>query len=550
MNNFCLPKEITQGFLRGLKSGEINPATLTDMSTAERNAFFEKYVGTHAKDVNTLFESKLLLKNQQQGMITWAKTVGSMKPAEYKTLVEKIRSLDTVLSPENERAFLEDIASKKLGTEVSFDEAKKIVGLSKEIEGLKQNVTTDIDSFIAGKETQEQFAKRIQYGAKVLEMHDYVETLNPIRKGLIANVMNLPKTMMSTLDLSAPLRQGWGMLGRPKQFLPAFRDMFKYAFSKKAFEQMQADLISRPTYALMQKGQLRVSSLATRLSQREEQFMSNILSKVPGLAGSERAYTGFLNKLRADVFDDLIRKAQLAGEDVSVQSKVIKDIASVVNDFTGSGHIGAGDKYANTVPVLNATFFSPRKISATVNMFNPERYLNPAISKTARKAALRQLIGSIGATGSIIGLATMAGGESTLDPRSSDFGKIVVGNTHFDVTGGNGNFAVLIARLIANSSVSTTTGKTTEFGEGYKPSTRLSTVGKFARNKLSPMASLIVSSMAGTDSMGNPVELPKEIINRMMPLIVSDTYELIKEDPAGAIPTTLVSMFGVGVNRY
>jgi len=36
-------------------------------------------------------------------------------------------------------------------------------------------------------------------------------------------VLNLPQSMMSTLDLSAPLRQGALLVGRPKQWIPAFR---------------------------------------------------------------------------------------------------------------------------------------------------------------------------------------------------------------------------------------------------------------------------------------------------------------------------------------
>ncbi len=44
------------------------------MSSADRHAFFSKIVGEdHAGPVNALFESKLLLKDQQRGLINWAK---------------------------------------------------------------------------------------------------------------------------------------------------------------------------------------------------------------------------------------------------------------------------------------------------------------------------------------------------------------------------------------------------------------------------------------------------------------------------------------------
>jgi hypothetical protein len=56
--------------LDALKNNEIDPAKLADMTSAERRDFFTKIVGEDdAKDVNALFESKLLLKNQQTGLL-------------------------------------------------------------------------------------------------------------------------------------------------------------------------------------------------------------------------------------------------------------------------------------------------------------------------------------------------------------------------------------------------------------------------------------------------------------------------------------------------
>jgi hypothetical protein len=70
--------------MKKLKSGEIDPAKLVEMTSQERRDFFSKFLGEeNARQVNALFESKLLLKNQQQGIITWAKKVaGITKEAE------------------------------------------------------------------------------------------------------------------------------------------------------------------------------------------------------------------------------------------------------------------------------------------------------------------------------------------------------------------------------------------------------------------------------------------------------------------------------------
>ena len=72
--------------------------------------FFSKYVGEdNAQWVNTEFESKLLLKNQKQGMVTWAKKIGGLKEQARRDILSKIEKLDKALSPQEEDSFLEDI---------------------------------------------------------------------------------------------------------------------------------------------------------------------------------------------------------------------------------------------------------------------------------------------------------------------------------------------------------------------------------------------------------------------------------------------------------
>ncbi len=531
MANVCLPKEVKETFLKALKSGELDPAKLADMSSQERHAAFAKVVGEgDALNVNAEFESKLLLKNQQQGIINWAKAVGGLKPEVLKDLVTKVNKLDRVLNPAEEKAFLADLANKKLGAGVSLEEANKLSQLAKAADEAK---TT------GGR----------AYGHAILDFQEYVDSLKGVNKNIVSNIANVPKTIMSTLDLSAPLRQGWGMMSR-LEFYKSFASIFKFAASKEGFRNLQADIISHPDYPIAKKAGLRISSLADKLSQREEQYMSTLVQKIPGVAASERGYVGFLNKLRFDTFTHLLESARINGEDVRSGSQATKDIANVVNDFTGSGNVGTGDKYASVVPALNATFFSPRKISATVNMFNPQRYLDPRISATARQAAIRQLVGSVAITTAILGLAKLAGGKIETDSNSSDFGKAVFGKTHFDFTGGNGNYAVLLSRLAQNKTKSTTTGKTTSLGIGYKPTTRADIALKFGRNKLSPTASLLVDWLYGSDSLGTPFNAKNEALQRVVPLIGQDIYQIQQNDPKNTFAAGMADLFGVGVQQY
>lgn len=528
--SFCLPKFATDAFKAKLIDGSVDPQKLADMTSEERHALLSDIVGeNNAKGVNALFESKLLLKNQQAGMINWAKNVAGMKPEILRDIISKIERMDKVLNPTDAQHFLQDLASQRLGVGVTHAEAIKITELSKKIQ-----------------ETQPHTREN---GLAKLDLQDYVESLKPGNKNIVSNIANIPKTAMTTLDFSAALRQGWGMISRP-EFYKALPEMFKYAFKEENYRNLQADIISDPLYRTAEKSGLRISILANKLSGREEAYMTTLLNKVPGIKGSERAYVGFLNKIRFDVFKKLIQKAELAGEDVGVGKPATKDIANVVNDFTGSGNIGAGDKYASSVPALNAALFSPRKISATINMFNPERYLNPNISKTARLAALRNLIGSVGATTIVLGLAKMSGQKVETNPTSSDFGKIVNGNTRYEVTGGNSTYAVLLARLLTNSSKSSTTEKVTTLGQGYKPTTKADLIVQFGRNKLGPVASMFADWLYGKDANNAPFSVTNEVLNRVKPLIISDIATLLQNDPSNAIAGTLGDMFGVGIQTY
>lgn len=530
MANFCLPKFATDSFKSKLVDGSFDPQKLAEMTSEERHKVFSDVVGeSNAKGVNALFESKLLLKNQQSGMISWAKSVAGLKPEVLTDMVSKIQRLDKILSPADEQHFLADLASQKIGVGVTHAEAIKITELSKKIAETEPNTRAN--------------------GLARLDLQDYVESLKPGNKNLISNIANIPKTVMTTLDFSAALRQGWGMISRP-EFYKALPEMFKYAFNKDNFRNLQADIISDPMYDTAKKSGLRISILANKLSGREENYMSTLLNKVPGVEGSEHAYAGFLSKVRFDVFKKLIQKANLAGEDIRPGQQATKDIANVVNDFTGSGNLGKGDKYSAAVPALNATLFSPRKISATINMFNPERYLNPNISQTARVAALRNLIGSVGATTLVLGLAKLGGNKVETNPDSSDFGKVVNGNTRYEVTGGNSTYITLLARLLTNKTESSTTNKITELGKGYKPETRASVATKFARNKLSPWGSMVADWFYGTDSDYVPFSITKEIKDRITPLIISDVQKLIQNDPTNTIVGTLGDIFGVGIQTY
>jgi hypothetical protein len=139
--SYCLPKEFAAKFLKALQDGTIDTDALASMkSSAERRAVFERVVGKEdAPHVTALFESKLLLKDQQRGLESWVRSLVGVKAAVRRDMLAKVARLDKVLTPSDEHGFLADLAEQKLGTAVTEDEAKNITGLAKAAQKARDN---------------------------------------------------------------------------------------------------------------------------------------------------------------------------------------------------------------------------------------------------------------------------------------------------------------------------------------------------------------------------------------------------------------------------
>jgi hypothetical protein len=236
---------------------------------------------------------------------------------------------------------------------------------------------------------------------------------------LALELFNLPKALIASVDMSAPLRQGVFLIGKVGSFTKALGEMFRQAFSQKNADNWLDDLRQTDAYLDMKNTyKLYISEPTAHLSAKEESFMSNLLKifhKVPVygalLKGSERAYAGFLNKLRVDVFlnfrQNLIDEG-LAGEDLK---KELIGYAKFINNATGRGSLGIAEPMA---PVLNGIFFSPKLIMSRINTLNPVFYAR--LPKKARKDAILSLLKFAGIGTTVLVLAQLAwGGEGDDD---------------------------------------------------------------------------------------------------------------------------------------
>lgn len=360
--------------------------------------------------------------------------------------------------------------------------------------------------------------------------------------------LNIPRSLMASFDLSAPFRQGLFFIGRGKQFWPAFGRMFKYFGSEKAFNALQDSITSDPLYALADESGLAMTQLGALIEQREEAFMSTVAEKIPGIGrivrSSGRAYVGFLNKLRFDVFKDLYTKAKKAGFDPDEDRDLTVAIAKFINNATGRGDLGSFERAA---VVLNGVFFSPRLMASRINMLNPVYYAKQP--PFVRKEMLMSLLSFVSIGMTILGLAILGGADGEDDPRNADFGKIKIGNTRFDIWGGFQQYIKLVAQLISGKIISSTTGKEIVLGEGYKPITRLAVIARFLSSKEAPVASFIQGWLEGVNGVGDKFDPKSEFAARFVPMTFQSLYDIAKEDPT-LLPAGALGAFGVGVQTY
>jgi hypothetical protein len=366
---------------------------------------------------------------------------------------------------------------------------------------------------------------------------------------MVGQALNLPRSLMSSMDLSAPLRQGIFLIHKGAWW-KSFFNMFRYAGDQKAFDDLMESITANPMYGEMVKSKLALSNLSDSMTQREEAFMSNWAEKIPVVGkfvkGSERAYVGFLNKLRSDVFTQLVSKLP---EGYSPQDA--KDIAAFVNAATGRGNMP--EIIDRAAPLLNAILFSPRlmasRIKMTTVLVDPRTYLT--MNKTARAEYVKSII-AVGSLALLVNsLAAAGGAETEEDPRSSSFGKIKIGNTRYDILGGEGQYVVLAARVLSGT-YKTSEGDIKPYGNKVGQTTRRDAVDQtLFYNKLAPIPGFVSQYLEGADPVGNKFEADKALMNLFIPLYMQDMQENIERDglPTG-VAKSIPALFGIGVQTF
>jgi len=380
----------------------------------------------------------------------------------------------------------------------------------------------------------------------LLDMRPFQEKLGRA----LVEVVNIPRALLASFDLSAPFRQGAVLVSSP-EFWSSYKKMFNVAFNEQNYQDLMTEIQNDPLYESAMDSGLSITKLGSILEDREEAYMSNYAEKIPilgkGVRASERAYVGFLDKLRFDTYKNLVDRAEKAGLDPLNNADLTKSLATFINAATGRGKLPSSLERASVT--ANAVFFSPKFITSRINLLNPVFYakLNPFVRKQALKSMLN--FASIYLT--IAGLASAAGAKVNKDIRNADFGKIRIGNTRIDVLAGFLPVIRLVGQLIKGEIVSSTSGKVMKLGdkEAFRPLTRKDILLRFWEYKLSPVASFVRDMLENQTAIGEDLTLKNQIVDRVTPMVIQDMIDLYKEDPK-LVPLGALGVFGVGIQTY
>lgn len=357
---------------------------------------------------------------------------------------------------------------------------------------------------------------------------------------------NLVKAVKASFDLSAAGRQGaFFFLAHPIQGFKNMPDMFRALGSEEAAFRIDMELKQRQNYQLYKKGELSLTERGGTAKEVEEIYRSRWAQAIPGVSASERAYVAFLNLARADLFDTMLKKLP---QDRKATPEELKAIGNYANMATGRGTIKG---YENALAGMGTFLWAPKLVLSRFQML-----LGAGMWKapnTVRAAVLGEY-GRILASLSVVYLvSSFLGADIETDSRSSDFGKIKIGNTRLDPLAGVSQCSVLLSRLWTQETKKLS-GRVVPLSGDYVPyggTTVAGVMGNFMRSKLTPVLGLGINLMEGKDVTGKKItlyDIPKET---MVPLSMIDIYTAIQEEgvPAGVALGTL-GVFGVGLQIH
>ena len=405
----------------------------------------------------------------------------------------------------------------------------------------------------------------------------------------IIQIMNIPRsTLAGFADLSGIGRQQRALgMANIRKYVKAIHATHRSFFSAKYTDRMQDEYESSEFYDEAKE----IAGVdfsahaheATDLSEQEEEYVAApMLEKIPYLGhvfkATERAFVVPLNWLRMQVYE-----AARIGNPNMTESQM-KVLGNAINDLSGRSSVGRANA-AKKISVLMTAFFSPRfalsriKLPYTMGRATYESVRSKELKKDVKALVTGETRGAFQVVGR--SMALMIAGNLALmallkmlwpedvetdpDLRSSNGGKLKIGNKRIDLWSGYLQPAQLFVRLATGQRKS-------QAGRLYDVDIR-DTLESFARSKTAPVVGLALDIWRGKTFYGEKLGaaprgkvgefltekgvpksvqgISKEVWNRTAPLTAQDFGDaFVDAGIPSAVGMGALGFYGMGVQTY
>jgi hypothetical protein len=366
------------------------------------------------------------------------------------------------------------------------------------------------------------------------------------------------RMLMTTGEFSFILRQGkLTFLSRPWLTAKALPGMFRAMRSWEKAHAEDLKIFEDPDYPASKKATLHIVNESASLTRMEEIWAGRWAHAIPGIAHFNRAARVFLNKIRFDTWKAM--RKSLGRNGITTPAEDLA-IATFVNESTGRANIGFAEQAA--VP-LGRLFFAPRYTISRFQLLAGHSLWKGSwrSRRVIAQEYVRVLIG-LGLYYTLLN-AMFSGSKDkkavNLDPRSSDFGKVRIGDTRIDPLAGMAQAATFIGRTVTGKTV-TTRGRVINLREpdwaifkhrNYGDPRWTDIAARFGRSKLHPVPATLANLFEGTTMDGAETSLVKETGNLVGPITYFDILRAFQEqDVPEATAMSLMAILGEGLQTY
>jgi len=499
---------------------------------------------------NRIKRLKRSVQNMQlEDDVYWAK-----QDAEWaKQMAKRIRKQIVSIRHQNIKAIR--------GDKTAYDKTKRERTIPKDlqdkIDSLRARAT------LAKKEAAERML--------LIKMSDR----NKLQKAIggVVEVLNFIRAYWTTGELSAIFRQGrYAVASRPITGYRSIMSSFDAMQSNERMAAIENRIAKGKNFAISKQAGLAVTDPNSYdPAKMEEEFRSRLAMKTPIMSHFARAYSTFLNDLRARAFDDDVAVWEKAnGKRITLDAA--KMLAEQVNRATGRSSLGI---FEGAGPVVNLLLFAAKFLASRAEYMTGKGFLwsgdisslvtgKPNLSLGGRHGTAWQIgrdygknIASIGAIYALRLLfkEMMDDDESKkteFDPRSSDWMKTVYGDTRTDDLAGLAQLIVFTTQMATGErKVKGKIESLTNPGYGKRDIT--DTMVKFARSKANPYLGKLIDWRTGRNFDDTPFTWKQTAIESAAPMTWRDIYDVAQSEklsPIGKVALGGQAFVGVGVRTY